>query len=87
MFGGLVDPERRQQRVAALTRQPPGTDVATRANAALLAGDIRRFLNRPAGSAPPVVQPDVPPGAPIGEPAIDWLGRLPDEPLRSGYWQ
>jgi hypothetical protein len=41
---------------------------------ALLTRDVRRFLERPAApyGAPPV--PTAPPGAPIGEPAMDWLG-------------
>ncbi len=76
-----------QRRLAALTA-PQSGDVATRANAALLAGDIRRFLDRPATPAARSVQPDIPPGAPIGEPALDWLRMLPDNgrPV-GGYWQ
>jgi hypothetical protein len=41
---------------------------------ALLARDIKRFLENPEGfkrPAPPVV----PPGAPIGEPDLDWIRR------------
>jgi hypothetical protein len=38
----------------------------------LLAQDVRRFLERPAGASSPV-QPAIPPGAPIGEPALDFL--------------
>lgn len=51
--------------------QASDADVA---HYALLTRDIRRFLERPAGpyQAPPV--PNIPPGAPIGEPAMDWLG-------------
>jgi hypothetical protein len=49
------------------------TDTAEAAHLALLARDIKRFLDDPDAfkrSAPPVV----PPGAPIGEPAWNWLG-------------
>ncbi len=44
------------------------------AHAALLAVDIRRFLDRPAGPYTQPQTPNAPPGAPIGEPAMDWLG-------------
>jgi hypothetical protein len=45
-------------------------------NSQLLARDIQRFLDRPGGTvSEPVVLP-VPPGSPIGEPAMDWLGRM-----------
>jgi hypothetical protein len=44
------------------------------AHAAMLAEDITRFMNRPvaavSASSP---TPSAPPGAPIGEPAMDWL--------------
>jgi hypothetical protein len=49
-------------------------DESEAAHVALLARDIKRFLDNPEGyrrPAPPVV----PPGAPIGEPDMDWLGR------------
>jgi hypothetical protein len=49
------------------------TDTAEAAHLALLARDIKRFLDDPDAfkrPAPPVV----PPGAPIGEPGWDWLG-------------
>jgi hypothetical protein len=43
----------------------------------LLAADIKRFLERPLDPAKPVPfpAPDAPPGAPIGEPAMQWLAR------------
>jgi hypothetical protein len=49
------------------------------AHAELLAADIKRFLDRPAPPMQTIQTPQAPPGAPIGEPAMDWLGRL--EPL------
>lgn len=44
------------------------------AHQALLARDIRRFLDRPTTPYTPPVAPEPPPGAPIGQPAPDWLG-------------
>lgn len=59
-------------------------DLAAVAHATLLAGDVKRFLERP--SAPAAVRlpaPVAPPGAPIGEPAMEWLRRV--EPACSWY--
>jgi hypothetical protein len=47
----------------------------------LLAADIKRFLDRPAAPAAATPLPTAPPGAPIGEPAMEWLRRL--EPVCS----
>jgi hypothetical protein len=49
------------------------------AHAQLLADDIKRFLERPMQPAQPTDAFQPPPGAPIGEPALDWLRRI--EPL------
>jgi Met-zincin/Domain of unknown function (DUF5117) len=49
------------------------------AHAQLLADDIKRFLERPVQPAQSMATPQPPPGAPIGEPALDWLRRV--EPL------
>jgi hypothetical protein len=46
------------------------------AHAALLAADIKRFLDRPAAPVAPTDLPAAPPGAPIGEPAMEWLRRI-----------
>ncbi len=51
-------------------------DGADAAHFALLSGDIGRFLTRP---AEPFSEPNpasAPPGAPIGEPAMNWLAGL-----------
>ncbi len=51
-------------------------DGADAAHFALLSGDIERFLTRP---AEPFSEPNpasAPPGAPIGEPAMNWLAGL-----------
>ncbi len=66
-----------QEQGVALSHEPATADIATRANAALLASDIRRFLDRPAPPAAQRAATDVPPGAPIGEPAIEWLRLMP----------
>jgi hypothetical protein len=46
------------------------------AHASLLAQDIRRFLERPAAPWTSPVTPAIPPGPPIGEPALDYLRAL-----------
>jgi hypothetical protein len=43
----------------------------------LLVSDVKRFLERPLSPATPMTIPAAPPGAPIGEPAMDWLGATP----------
>jgi hypothetical protein len=52
------------------------TDAAQRA---LLAADIKRFLERPLEPARPIPlpAPDAPPGAPIGDQPLDWLATPP----------
>jgi hypothetical protein len=51
-----------------------GRASATRsATAGYLADEIRRFLGRPVPPSPRPELPDAPPGAPIGQPAMDWL--------------
>src|SRR5690606_11618914 len=47
---------------------------ADAAHHALLVADVRRFLDRPASPYTPLAVPEIPPGAPIGEPALDWIG-------------
>jgi uncharacterized protein DUF4953/uncharacterized protein DUF5117 len=72
-----------QQARTAATQLTGNTPAG--AHAALLAADIKRFLERPAQPAAPTTIPDAPPGAPIGEPAMDWLRRL--EPACTVWWQ
>ena len=55
------------------------------AHAQLIAADIKRFLERPAQPAAPINIPDAPPGAPIGQPAMEWLRRM--EPACPMWWQ
>jgi uncharacterized protein DUF4953/uncharacterized protein DUF5117 len=44
---------------------------------ALLAADIKRFLERPIEPLRTPTTYDAPPGAPIGDPGIDWLASVP----------
>lgn len=54
------------------------TGEAEQAQHALLAADIKRFLERPAGTAQPMPAPSAPPGAPIGgDTGMDWLAPAP----------
>ena len=64
-----------QKRMQTLTNGSAG------AHELLLAADIKRFLERPAPTATRPEIPSAPPGAPIGDPGMDWLNRL--EPLCS----
>jgi hypothetical protein len=59
--------------------------VSQTAHASLLAADIKRFLDCPAPPATRMEIPDAPPGAPIGEPAMDWLRRL-EPPCSAWEW-
>jgi hypothetical protein len=71
-----------QQRHGRLLAQPaPVNGSSASAHAALLAADIKRFLDRPLAPATRIDLPVPPPGAPIGDPGMDWLGRM--EPLCS----
>ena len=46
------------------------------AYAQMLAGDIQRFLDRPGEVVADRGAPSAPPGSPIGQPALDWLGQM-----------
>jgi hypothetical protein len=48
-------------------------EVAEAAHVALLARDMKRFMDNPDAFKRPA-GPTVPPGAPIGEPGLNWLG-------------
>jgi hypothetical protein len=65
----------RQQRLSAV----PATNGGSAAHASLLAADIKRFLDRPFAPATRAETPGAPPGAPIGDPGMDWLRAI--EPL------
>ena len=59
----------------AVTAAPRPTP--TSAQHALLAADIKRFLERPAETAKMLPAAPAPPGAPIGDIGQDWLSRPP----------
>ena len=64
-------------KLAARLRTEGVQSEPEQAQRALLAADIKRFLERPADPGRPMPAPDAPPGAPIGEPALDWLAPAP----------
>ncbi len=53
-----------------------GASRADAAHRALLAQDVRRFVDRPAPAQALAQTPAAPPGPPIGEPALDYLASL-----------
>ena len=71
------------ERIRTVDSRRSGNDVYGR----LLRGDIERFLERPGAPAavPAVPTPAAPPGSPIGEPALDWMGAHP--PSCAWEWQ
>jgi hypothetical protein len=73
---------RLQRQLTAL--QAPQTSAAATAHGTLLGADIKRFLERPAPTATRSDIPEAPPGAPIGDPGMDWLRRL--EPACNAWW-
>jgi hypothetical protein len=58
-------------------RDPAAADPADAAHRILLAQDIKRFIERPAQPAAATTDPAAPPGAPIGDPGMDWLAYSP----------
>ncbi|MCG6987714.1 MAG: zinc-dependent metalloprotease [Gemmatimonadetes bacterium] len=49
-------------------------DAGNKAHYEMLASDIKRFLDRPHAPIAEPAAPGMPPGDPIGEPGMDWLG-------------
>ena len=67
-------------KLSKLAARLKGEAVASESEQAqhsLLAADIKRFLERPADPTKPMPAPDAPPGAPIGDPGMDWLAAPP----------
>jgi hypothetical protein len=64
-------------KLQGLALRPAPAPDAERAQRQLLAADIKRFLERPADPAKPIYAPEAPPGAPIGDPGMDWLAPVP----------
>jgi len=68
----------RLSELAGRLKSEAGTGEAEQAQHALLAADIRRFLERPAEVERPMPAPAAPPGAPIGgDTGMDWLAPAP----------
>jgi len=63
--------------LAARLKVETAASEAEQAQHALLAADIKRFLKRAADPMKPMPAPDAPPGAPIGDPGMDWLAPAP----------
>jgi hypothetical protein len=65
-------------KLATRLKGEVATGEAEQAQHALLAADIKRFLERPADPAQPMPAPAAPPGAPIGgDSGMDWLAPVP----------
>ncbi|HLK17818.1 MAG TPA: zinc-dependent metalloprotease [Bryobacteraceae bacterium] len=62
-------------KLAARLRADAAKGEADSAQNALLAADIKRFLERPAEVVKEQPAADAPPGAPIGDGGMDWLAR------------
>src|SRR5207237_1003490 len=77
-------------KLAARLRTEPVQSEAEQAQHLLLAADIKRFLERPAADAMRLMPaPDAPPGAPIGDPGMDWLAPAPGcswSPAHPDWW-
>jgi hypothetical protein len=64
-------------KLAARLKGVVSTGEAEQAQNALLAADIKRFLDRPADPIKVIPAADAPPGAPIGDSGLDWLAPPP----------
>ena len=64
-------------KLATRLKAETAAGEAEQAQRALLAADIKRFLERPADPAQPMPAPAAPPGAPIGDSGMDWLAPAP----------
>ena len=64
-------------KLAARLKGETAASESEQAQHALLAADIKRFLERPADPIKSMPAPDAPPGAPIGDPGMDWLAPPP----------
>jgi len=74
---------RLQQRQSELGRPATTEDGA---HFTLLTADIKRFLERPMAPVGRIQRQEIPPGAPIGDPAMDWLRRI-EPPCSWNNWQ
>jgi len=72
-----------KNRMTAAAGSGAGLTGEPAAHASLIAGDIKRFLERPSVPATRTELPEAPPGAPIGQPAMAFLQRY--EPACAGF--
>jgi len=70
-------------RMTAATGSSAALTGERAAHATLMAADIKRFLERPSVPATRMEVPEAPPGAPIGQPAMEFLKRY--EPACAGF--
>jgi len=70
-------------RMTAAAGTSAGLTGERAAHATLIAADIKRFRERPSVPATRIEAPDAPPGAPIGQPAMEFLKRY--EPACAGF--
>jgi len=64
-------------KLAARLKAEVGRSEADHAQHALIAADIKRFLDRPTDTAKMIPAPEAPPGAPIGDMPLEWLAPAP----------
>jgi hypothetical protein len=64
------------QRIATQEEAATTGPTVDRAYATHLASDIKRFIDRPYSPSEIRAAPAAPPGAPIGDPGMDWLRRI-----------
>jgi len=72
-------PQVRAVATAKLQRsfgQGAGTSTDDAAHTLLITADIKRFLDRPIAPTARIGRQEIPPGAPIGDPGMDWLSRF-----------
>jgi hypothetical protein len=62
-------------KLATRLRSEAAQSEPEQAQRALLAADIKRFLDRPAPVSKEIATPEAPPGAPIGDTGMDWFSR------------
>jgi hypothetical protein len=67
-------------KLAARLKGAASAGESEQAQNALLAADIKRFLDRPADPIKVIPAADAPPGAPIGDSGLDWLAPPPRNP-------
>jgi hypothetical protein len=75
-------------KLGARLRTDAGSTEAEHVQRALLAADIKRFLERPAEVQKVIPAADAPPGAPIGDMGMDFLApvRCNYDPSRPDFW-